>query len=1021
MNELLSIAIPTYNRNRYLSSLLLSINEQYATELGDLIHIYVFDNGSKHDTERLLEKLDLRFSHTYFHHGHNIGGKNNVHYAYTNCQGEYLWVIGDDEILPNGSLEEVIGLIRKYSPGLMITRGSLHDPFVQSKECYKNYAELAVDCLENSPYFLIAHSLISSNIIKRNCFDTDFAKEKIASAYSHFFGIINGVIEKNAPVVYTKKLTLIVRSKRARMKFDKEDTPETIPLEQNRYLNWLFKKLKRYNADLNDRLTESQMNLTQTWNIYLPKRDQNAELQTIQSILVDAKLRKLNSNKDTRHQELQNSEMRSFQSICQEYDNKSFSFMDENHDIPISLLVTVYNEEERIGSVLASGIKWADEIVVINKSSTDRTKEICLQFGEKVKVVDMPFSHQGDGNMVSYAKIPTHDWIFFSTASEIPTRKLIGRIKRILRDSEGNFDLMYVPRKYYSFGIHDKRSPWSVSYFPFMVNRKKAIIRDIIHHNFTPSNPNNVAKIEYADDCCVYHLTHPTASGYLQAMRDYFVAEAEECENPSAKIQQCMENIAKYEAPLRSGGDDLLGHYFAWGIYWLGTALSVWEKWRGIDVKQYYNQIRQNVIAREWVEDPTVTVLSPKIQAAVQNNTPHEAPLVTAIVSTYNSERFIRGCMEDLEAQTIRDFLEIIVIDSGSEQNEGEVIKQFQNRYSNIKYLKTDQRETVYAAWNRGIKLATGRYITSANTDDRHTPYAFERMVHVLEKNPDIALVYANGWMTENENETFENFTPAGRYCWKDFDRNTLIDGCYIGPQPMWRRNIHEEYGYFDEEFHFAGDWDFWLRISETKKFLHLNEFLGLCLKSRASIGHRDPEQTRNEVKRVRERHNSQKAEPTSEPNENIEELYQHIQNLLTHGANKEASEGLKRLLDLYPDCAIAHNDLGVLCFQEGRKEETLKHYRKAAELEPGNMNFQKNLADFYWFEMDRIEDAMRLYINVLNVFPEDIEALVAIGHICIALKKFDDAEAFFNRALHADPENKDALQYLEHLQRLRA
>ena len=97
-----------------------------------------------------------------------------------------------------------------------------------------------------------------------------------------------------------------------------------------------------------------------------------------------------------------------------------------------------------------------------------------------------------------------------------------------------------------------------------------------------------------------------------------------------------------------------------------------------------------------------------------------EKYLISAIVSTYNSERFIRGCLEDLEAQTIADSVEIIFVNSGSEQNEEVIVKEFQQEYSNIKYIKTDERETVYSAWNRGIKASTGKYITNANTDDRH-------------------------------------------------------------------------------------------------------------------------------------------------------------------------------------------------------------------------------------------------------------------------------------------------------------
>jgi glycosyltransferase involved in cell wall biosynthesis len=89
-------------------------------------------------------------------------------------------------------------------------------------------------------------------------------------------------------------------------------------------------------------------------------------------------------------------------------------------------------------------------------------------------------------------------------------------------------------------------------------------------------------------------------------------------------------------------------------------------------------------------------------------------PLVSAIVSTYNAERFMRGCLADLAAQTIADRLEIIVVDTGSPQNEGAVVREFQQHYHNIVYIRTAQRESLYAAWNRGIQAARGKYILTS-------------------------------------------------------------------------------------------------------------------------------------------------------------------------------------------------------------------------------------------------------------------------------------------------------------------
>lgn len=223
-------------------------------------------------------------------------------------------------------------------------------------------------------------------------------------------------------------------------------------------------------------------------------------------------------------------------------------------------------------------------------------------------------------------------------------------------------------------------------------------------------------------------------------------------------------------------------------------------------------------------------------------------PLVSAIVSTYNSERFIRGCIEDLEHQTISHQLEIIVIDSASPQKEGKIVRELQQRYGNIRYLRTDQRETVYAAWNRGIALARGRYITNANSDDRHRTDAFELMTRVMESCPGIDLVYGDVLVTNTPNETFARHTQSGRYRWYDWDRNILLDkGCFIGPQPMWRRSLHELYGGFDPAYVTSGDYEFWLRISQTSDFFHIKQPLGLYLAHPESIEHQ------NEDKKGRE------------------------------------------------------------------------------------------------------------------------------------------------------------------------
>ncbi len=212
---------------------------------------------------------------------------------------------------------------------------------------------------------------------------------------------------------------------------------------------------------------------------------------------------------------------------------------------------------------------------------------------------------------------------------------------------------------------------------------------------------------------------------------------------------------------------------------------------------------------------------------------------VSAIVSTYNSEKFFRGCLDDLINQTLykKGELEIVIVNSGSQQNEDEIVKEYQDKHKNIKYVKTG-RETIYEAWNRGIVVAKGTYITNANTDDRHKEDALEILANALDEKNNIALVYADSKVTDRENEEFETAPVTGLLLWPEFDRTNLFRICYIGPQPMWRKTLHKKYGYFDGVYKSAGDYDFWLRIVKLEKFEHINKILGLYLLSESSVEH---------------------------------------------------------------------------------------------------------------------------------------------------------------------------------------
>ncbi len=210
-----------------------------------------------------------------------------------------------------------------------------------------------------------------------------------------------------------------------------------------------------------------------------------------------------------------------------------------------------------------------------------------------------------------------------------------------------------------------------------------------------------------------------------------------------------------------------------------------------------------------------------------------DRPLVSVLISTYNSEKYITGRIEDLIAQSIFKKIEIIVIDSGSQQYEGSIVKSFINRYSNIKYIRTDKRETIYKAWNRGIKISSGTYITNANTDDRLRYDALEILSDTLEKDHRIGLVYAYQYVTPVPDIPFDKNNSKNKKIAPPFNRLNLFFGYFIGSQPMWRASLHfNDDVWFNEDYEVAGDYDFACRVAEKTRIQLIPKYLGTYFKA---------------------------------------------------------------------------------------------------------------------------------------------------------------------------------------------
>jgi glycosyltransferase involved in cell wall biosynthesis len=201
--------------------------------------------------------------------------------------------------------------------------------------------------------------------------------------------------------------------------------------------------------------------------------------------------------------------------------------------------------------------------------------------------------------------------------------------------------------------------------------------------------------------------------------------------------------------------------------------------------------------------------------------------LVTAIASLYRGGKFIEQFMDNITSQScFRDYCELVIIDADSPENESKVIERFCEQHKNIVYRRMNHRIGIYDAWNVGVKIARGEYLTNVNLDDLRRHDSLELQAAALDNLPFVDVVYQDFLYTFDLRLSVEEIA---RFGYKSrlpvIASQNMMEFNSPHNAPMWRKKLHEELGYFDESYKSAGDYEFWMRCLAAKKvFYKLND-----------------------------------------------------------------------------------------------------------------------------------------------------------------------------------------------------
>jgi glycosyltransferase involved in cell wall biosynthesis len=209
-----------------------------------------------------------------------------------------------------------------------------------------------------------------------------------------------------------------------------------------------------------------------------------------------------------------------------------------------------------------------------------------------------------------------------------------------------------------------------------------------------------------------------------------------------------------------------------------------------------------------------------------------EVPRVAVIVSLYRAAEKLPIFLHALRSQSMlpSQQLELIFVDSGSPADEyGALTQTLVNFSLPYLYVRTAARESIQTAWNRGIMLARAPYLTFLGVDETVTPGALGILADALDADPAVDWVQGDSLLTEVDDKG-SWVRDIMTYDRDGYTRNhVLLETCYLSwVGAMYRRSIHDRFGYYDGSFRATGDNEFKFRVLPFVNTQRIPRLLGV-------------------------------------------------------------------------------------------------------------------------------------------------------------------------------------------------
>lgn len=157
--------------------------------------------------------------------------------------------------------------------------------------------------------------------------------------------------------------------------------------------------------------------------------------------------------------------------------------------------------------------------------------------------------------------------------------------------------------------------------------------------------------------------------------------------------------------------------------------------------------------------------------------------LLTIVVPVYNTEKYIKRCLDSLDNKEINDLIEVLIVSDGSKDNSINIAKEYMKKLPNTFKIIEKENGGHGSTINKGLELATGKYFRVLDSDDWVDNNNFVEFVKKLEEL-DVDLVvtdYSKEFVYEGKSEkiVYKDLKPNKIYDFDNFDLK-ILNGEYF-------------------------------------------------------------------------------------------------------------------------------------------------------------------------------------------------------------------------------------------------